>query len=129
MRVTTFLMFTGKAEEAMNVYTVLFPDSKIETIERYGPDGPGPPGSVKLAVMNLAGTRYMCIDSPAAHAFTFTPSISLFVALDTREHLDAVYAALSDGGTILMPPGAYGFSTWFTWLQDRFGVSWQLNLP
>ena len=68
-----------------------------------------------------------CIDSPIKHAFTFTPSFSLFVECESEAELDAAFARLSDGGSVLMPPGNYGFSTKFAWVNDRFGVSWQLN--
>ena len=71
----------------------------------------------------------MCIDSFVEHAFTFTPSMSLFVDCDDRAQLDRAFERLSEQGKVLMPPAAYGFSTWFAWVQDRFGVSWQLNLP
>ena len=68
-----------------------------------------------------------CIDSPIKHAFGFTPSISLFVECEDKTELDQAFAALSDGGAVLMPPGNYGFSVKFAWLNDRFGVSWQFN--
>jgi predicted 3-demethylubiquinone-9 3-methyltransferase (glyoxalase superfamily) len=70
----------------------------------------------------------MCIDSPAQHAFSFTPSFSLFVECASEEELDRMFAALLEGGQALMPLGNYGFSRKFGWLNDRFGVSWQLNL-
>ena len=69
-----------------------------------------------------------CIDSPIKHGFTFTPSMSLFVECEDEAEMDAAFARLSQGGAVLMPPGNYGFSTKFVWLNDRFGVSWQLNL-
>ena len=124
----TFLMFEGAAEEAMTFYTGLFDGAKILTISRYGPEGPGPEGSVVQATFSLAGQTYMCIDSAVKHEFGFTPAVSLFVTCDTEEELDRLYAALSDGGKPLMPLGDYGFSTKFGWTDDRFGVSWQLNL-
>ncbi len=71
----------------------------------------------------------MCIDSPAAHDFTFTPAISLFVQCENEAEIGRLYAALADQGTELMPLGSYGFSAKFGWVNDRFGVSWQLNLP
>jgi len=113
----------------MSFYVSLFPRSQILSIERYGPEGPGPAGTVKLADFELNGTRLMCIDSPAAHAFTFTPAMSLFIDVDDLAALEDAFTQLSEGGQVLMPPDAYGFSTRFAWLQDRFGVSWQLNLP
>jgi predicted 3-demethylubiquinone-9 3-methyltransferase (glyoxalase superfamily) len=129
MKITTFLMFDGQAEAAMNDYIALFPDSRVQSIERYGAGQAGKEGTVKLATIELAGMRVMCIDSPVKHAFTFTPAISLFVDVDSRAELDRLYAALGQGGQTLMPPNSYGFSTWFAWVQDKYGVSWQLNLP
>ena len=70
----------------------------------------------------------MCIDSTIQHAFTFTPSMSLFVRCDTEEDIDAVFAKLSQDGQILMPLGEYPFSPKFAWVSDKFGVSWQLSL-
>jgi predicted 3-demethylubiquinone-9 3-methyltransferase (glyoxalase superfamily) len=125
--VTTFLMFEGKAEEAMTFYVALF-RGEVTRIEKYGPGEPGKEGSVKKADFTLAGHRLACIDSPIKHAFTFTPSVSLFVECADEAELDRAFAALSEGGAVLMPPGNYGFSRKFTWLNDRFGVSWQLNL-
>jgi predicted 3-demethylubiquinone-9 3-methyltransferase (glyoxalase superfamily) len=122
-------MFEGVAEEAMNFYVSLFRGSEIQQVERYGPDGPGAEGTVKVARFTLAGQDLMCIDSPAKHAFTFTPSISLFVDCESEAELDELFGRLSAGGGVLMPLGNYGFSTKFGWVNDRFGVSWQLNLP
>jgi predicted 3-demethylubiquinone-9 3-methyltransferase (glyoxalase superfamily) len=106
----------------------LFPRSEIRQIERYGTDGAGPEGSVKRADFVVAGQDVICIDSPAHHAFTFTPSVSLFVECDTETELDHVFSRLSENGAVLMPLGDYGFSKKFGWVNDRFGVSWQLNL-
>lgn len=129
MKITTFLMFSGAAEEAMNLYISLFPQSRIVTLERYGPEGPGKEGTVKLAVFELNSTPLMCIDSFVQHAFTFTPATSLFVDCDDQEQMERLFERLSEGGQTMMPPGSYGFSRRFAWVQDRYGVSWQLNLP
>lgn len=128
-KITPFLMFEGAAEEAMQFYVALFRDSEVKRIERYGPGEPGAEGSVKLAEFNIVGQRVLCIDSPAKHPFTFTPSISLFVECDSEDELEAFFARLSENGQALMPLGDYGFSKKFGWVNDRFGVSWQLNLP
>ena len=128
-KITTFLMFEGTAEEAMTFYISLFDDAEIVNITRYGADGPGTEGSVQHATFALAGEQFMCIDSPAKHGFTFTPAISLFVQCESEAELDRLYAAFAEKGTELMPLGNYGFSTKFGWVNDRFGVSWQLNLP
>lgn len=127
--IATFLMFEGKAEEAMRFYVSLFKGSEVRKIERYGAGEPGPEGSVKKADFTLAGHAMSCIDSPAKHAFTFTPSISLFVDCEDEAELDRAFQQLSEGGGVLMPLGNYGFSKKFAWVNDRFGVSWQLNLP
>ncbi|MFC5828935.1 VOC family protein [Nonomuraea insulae] len=130
MKITTFLMFqNGEAEEAMNFYVSLFADAKVVAVEHFGPGEPGAEGSVKHATFTLAGQEYRCIDSPPVHAFTFTPSMSLFVDCDNEEELERLYAALGEGRQALMPLDDYGFSTRFGWVNDRFGVSWQLNLP
>jgi len=129
MQITTFLMFTGAAEEAMNFYVSLFPNSRVVSVARYGAGEPGKEGTVKQAEFELNKTRLRCIDSPAKHAFTFTPSISLFIDCDDAAQLDRLFAAFNDGGMALMPPDNYGFSKKFAWVQDRFGVSWQLNVP
>ena len=128
MKVTPFLMFEGRCEEAMNFYVAIIPDSRIVEIKRYGPGQPGKEGSVMRASFVVGGQTVMCIDSPAKHAFTFTPASSLFVECDSETEIDRIVAALSEGGQFLMPLGSYGFSRKFAWLNDRFGVSWQINL-
>ena len=127
--VTPFLMFEGVAEAAANLYVSLFRDSSIQMIERYGPGENGAEGSVKQCHLIVAGLRLRCFDSPIKHAFTFTPSVSLFVDCESEAELDAAFARLSADGTVMMPPANYGFSSKFAWVSDRFGVSWQLNLP
>ncbi|MEU4579585.1 MULTISPECIES: VOC family protein [Nonomuraea] len=127
-KITTFLMFEGKAEEAMTFYVSLFDDAEIVSVTRYGPDGPGAEGSVLHATFRLAGQEYMAIDSAVRHDFTFTPSMSLYVQCESADEIERLYAALSEGGAALMPLGDHGFSKRFGWVNDRFGVSWQLNL-
>lgn len=126
--ITPFLMFEGKAEEAMNLYVSLFPGAEILGLERYRADEPGKEGTVKKAKLLVGGLTVMCFDSPVHHAFTFTPSFSLFVECESETEIDRIYPKLLEGGAALMPLGAYGFSRKFGWVNDRFGVSWQLNL-
>ena len=128
--VSTFLMFQdGKAQEAMTLYASVFPGARVVSIERYGPGQPGPEGTVKVAQFDLNGHRLMFSDSFVKHPFTFTPSVSLFVDFASTEELDAAFARLAEGGQVFMPLNNYGFSRRFGWCSDRFGVSWQLNLP
>ena len=126
--ITTFLMFEGRAEEAMNFYTSLFENSEILTIERYGAKEAGAEGSVVQATFSLNGQVFMCIDSYVKHDFTFTPAISLFVACESKAEVDRLFTALSKDGEIFMPLASYPFSEKFGWCADKFGVSWQLTL-
>ena len=127
--ITPFLMFEGDAEAAITLYTTVFRDTAIVQIERYAAGEPGREGSIKRARFTLCGQDIQCTDSPVHHAFTFTPSISLFVDCDDEAELQRVFGELADGGKVLMPLNDYGFSRKFGWVSDRFGVSWQLNLP
>jgi predicted 3-demethylubiquinone-9 3-methyltransferase (glyoxalase superfamily) len=131
-QIKTFLMFSGerhgKAEEAIGFYVSQFANSCIEQIERYGAGEREPEGTVKVASFTLNGQPFMAIDSAAPHMFNFTPSMSLFVECGSEEDISRLYAGLSDGGQVLMPLDNYGFSRRFGWVNDRFGVSWQLNL-
>ncbi len=130
--IATFLMFVGdqagKAEEAITIYTSLFDNSEIMSIERYGTNENEPEGSVKLARFTLNGVEHMAMDSTLSHEFTFTPSVSLYVECESSTEIEAAYNALVDKGQALMPLGDYGFSQKFGWVSDRYGVSWQLNL-
>lgn len=126
--VQPFLMFEGQAEEAMRTYVSLIPGSEILDVTRYGPGGPGKEGTVLRARFSIAGQVVQCIDSVVHHAFTFTPAFSFFVECESEAQLESFWAALAEGGTALMPPDNYGFSRRFGWCNDRFGVSWQLNL-
>ncbi|MGH8516770.1 MAG: VOC family protein [Panacagrimonas sp.] len=125
---TPFLMFQkGVAEEAMRFYVSLFEGATIQRLDRFGAGEAGPHGSVKHGEIVIAGQVIRCFDSPVPHAFTFTPASSLFVDCQSAEELDRVFAALADGGRVLMPVDNYGFSERFGWTDDRFGVSWQLD--
>ncbi len=128
--VATHLMFQeGKAQDAMTLYGSVFPDFRVVRIERYASGEPGPVGTVKRADVDFNGHRLVVIDSPITHGFTFTPSVSLFVDCTSAVELDTAFGKLAEGGRVYMPLGNYGFSPRFGWCSDRFGVSWQLNLP
>ena len=117
-RVSTYLMFEGRAADALALYGEVFPES--ESSLRDGP--------VYMAEWRLAGHEILLVDSPARHDFTFTPSTSLFIEFSDAGAQRAAYDALSEGGQVMMPLDDYGFSQRFGWVADRFGVSWQLNL-
>lgn len=127
-KLTTFLMFAGQAEEAMNFYISLFENSKVLSITRYGSGEAGAEGSVMHATFTLNGQEFMCIDSNIEHGFTFTPAMSIYIKCESEAEIDRLYDALSNAGQVLMPLDRYPFSEKFAWLADRFGVSWQLSL-
>lgn len=127
-KITTFLMFEGKAEEAMNYYISIFEQAEIISIRRYGANEAGAEGSVMHAAFSLYGQTFMCIDSNIKHNFTFTPAISLYITCSTEAEIDRLFEKLSQGGSVLMPLTAYPFSEKFGWLSDKYGVSWQLSL-
>jgi len=127
-----FLMFVGdqhgKAEEAAHLYAAAFADAALLGIERFGPDEGQPMGSVKAARLRIGGTEVRLMDSDGPHPFTFTPAASLFVECDSAAAVRDAADRLAEGGRFLMPLDAYPFSPAFAWVQDRFGVSWQLTL-
>ena len=129
MTMTPFVMFQGRAgREALDFWIKTVPDSRIESLDLFGPEGPGPDGTIKRGVIVIGGQRVMAHDSFVDHAFGFTPSHSFFLTCADEPEIDRLFSALSDGGRILMPLGDYGWSGKFGWVEDRFGVSWQLEL-
>ena len=126
--VSTFLMFDKKAEEALDFYQSAFDDMKVGKIRRYKSDDQGPEGYVRKARFQLGGQNFICFDSPIPHEFTFTPAISIFVECHDEDEVENAFKRLAEGGEVLMPLDKYGFSSLFGWVNDKFGVSWQLNL-
>jgi predicted 3-demethylubiquinone-9 3-methyltransferase (glyoxalase superfamily) len=113
-KITTFLTYDGQAEEAANLYTSVFPNSKITSTRRYGAAGPGEEGSLMTATFELDGQEFMALNG--GPSFTFGQGFSLFVDCETQEEVDQLWEKLSEGGE----PGQCG------WLTDKFGVSWQI---
>lgn len=125
-KISPFLWFDDQAEEAAEFYTSLFDNSRTVDVMRYGPGGPGPEGSVMTVSFELAGQQFTALNG--GPQFNFTPAISFFVSCATEDEVDTLWDALSDGGTALMPLDTYPFSEKFGWVNDKYGVSWQLNL-
>ena len=113
-KITPFLWFNDQAEEAMNFYTSLFKNSRITMLRRYGEEGPGPKGTVMTGTFELEGQQFMALNG-GPH-FSFTPAISLFVNCQTQEEVDELWARFSEGGV----------TNQCGWLQDKYGVSWQI---
>ncbi len=117
----TFLMFQGQCAEALDFYAATLPDTRILSLDKK------PDGTVAMALLSIAGLEIMANDSPPVHDFTFTPSTSTFLGVEEADQVDALAAALSVEGKVMMPADDYGFWRRFAWVQDRFGVSWQIN--
>ena len=113
-KITPFLWFNDDAEAAMALYTSLFKNSKIKDVRRYGDAGPGPKGSVMTAVFELEGQEFMVLNG--GPQFKFTPAVSMFVKCRDQAEVDYLWQALGEGGRY----DRCG------WLQDRFGLSWQI---
>jgi predicted 3-demethylubiquinone-9 3-methyltransferase (glyoxalase superfamily) len=127
--VETFLMFQGQGEAALDFYASIFTGITIVRKEYWQAGEPGKEGSFKIAKFEFLGQRFVCFDSPSPHQFNFTASISIFLTCEDQAEIYRLYSALAEGGQELMPLGNYGFSRKFGWTNDRFGVSWQLDLP
>jgi predicted 3-demethylubiquinone-9 3-methyltransferase (glyoxalase superfamily) len=113
-KITPFLWFDDKAEEAMNFYVSIFKNSKITGVSRYGDAGPGPKGTVMVGTFQLDGQEFMAING-GPH-FKFTEAISLLVNCETQEEVDEYWEKLSEGGE----------KSRCGWLKDKYGLSWQV---
>jgi predicted 3-demethylubiquinone-9 3-methyltransferase (glyoxalase superfamily) len=113
-KITPFLWFDDKAEEAMNFYVSIFKNSKIVSVTRNGEDGPGPKGTVMMATFELDGQEYFALNG--GPVFTFSPALSFFVNCETQQEVDELWEKLSEGGE----KGRCG------WLKDKYGLSWQI---
>ena len=113
-KITPFLWFDGKAEEAANFYVSVFKNSKVVSVGRYGEAGPGPKGSVMSVTFQLEGQQFFALNGGSQ--FTFSPAISLFVSCETQEEVDELWEKLSAGGQ----------TNRCGWLTDKFGLSWQI---
>ena len=113
-KITPFLWFDGKAEEAMNFYTSVFKHAKVGNVARYGAAGPGPAGSVISATFELEGQEFIALNG--GPQFKFTPAVSFFVSCETQAEVDDYWEKLSAGGV----------KNRCGWLQDKYGLSWQI---
>lgn len=137
MKLTTFLTFVGsqcgKAEEAITLYTSIFPNSEIISITKYkeGEAG-GSPELIKYGEFTLNGNNYIVSESSYNHKWSFTPAVSIFINDQSEEMLQTLFEKLSsNGGQVMVPfdnyngEGDYGFGKKFGWCEDKYGISWQ----
>ncbi|OGO28816.1 MAG: hypothetical protein A2W33_10140 [Chloroflexi bacterium RBG_16_52_11] len=113
-KITPFLWFDDQAEQAVNLYTSIFKNSKIGSIARYGEGGPRPAGMVMTITFQLDGQEFMALNG--GPEFAFTEAISFFVNCETQAEIDELWEKLSAGGE----KGRCG------WLKDKYGLSWQI---
>jgi predicted 3-demethylubiquinone-9 3-methyltransferase (glyoxalase superfamily) len=113
-KITPFLWFDGKAEEAANFYTSIFKNSKILDVMHYDEGGMGAKGSVMSLTFELGGQEFIALNG--GPVFTLTPAISFFIRCETQEEVDDLWKKLSEGGE----------KRRCGWLQDKYGVSWQV---
>jgi predicted 3-demethylubiquinone-9 3-methyltransferase (glyoxalase superfamily) len=113
-KITPFLWFDDKAEEAMNFYVSIFENSRVGSVTRYGEAGPGPKGSVMTAIFQLDGQDFIALNG-GPH-FKFTEAISFSVDCKTQEEVDELWERLSEGGQ----------KSRCGWLKDKYGLSWQI---
>jgi len=118
------LTFDHQAEEAIRFYVSAFRDAELINITHCGPGEPRPAGTVRTVRFTLFGQEMMALNG--GPSFTFTPAVSLFVHCETPAEVDSVWEPLTEGGTALMPLDEYPWASRFGWIQDRFGVSWQV---
>ena len=113
-KIVTYLWFDHQAEEAAELYTSLFDNSRIVNVTRYGDAGPGPKGTAMMVVFELAGQEFLALNG--GPQYKFTEAVSLFVNCETQAEVDELWEKLTEGGEE-QPCG---------WLKDRFGLSWQI---
>ena len=137
MKTNTFLTFVGdqcgKAEEAIQFYTAIFPNSEIKSITKYAEgEAGGRPELIKYGVFTLNGVEFGVSESSYKHNWSFSPAVSIFISDSSEELIQTLFDQLSSGeGQVMVPlddykgEGDYGFGKKFGWCEDKYGVSWQ----
>lgn len=128
-KITTFLMFNGQAEEAINLYVDAFEDAEILAMVKYEEDDKEPTGAVQHAIFRLKDQVFMAIDNMNGVDVDMNPAMSLYVTVDSPLEMERLFSKLKSGGAILMPKTEMPPFREFTWIVDRFGVNFQLALP
>lgn len=114
-KITPFLWFDNNAEEAAQLYTSIFKNSKILSVSRYGDAGPGPKGSVMVVKFQLAGQEFTALNG--GPQFKFSEAFSFVVNCENQQEVDEYWRKLTANG---------GAESMCGWLKDKFGFSWQI---
>ena len=114
--ISPLLWFDTQAEEAANFYVSVFPNSKIDSVSRYGEMGPGPKGMAMMAVFNLNGKEFMALNGGGQPGSPKPQGVAFFVNCESQEEIDLLWDKLSEGGKIMQ----------CGWLTDKFGISWNI---
>ena len=128
-KITTFLMFNGNAEEAINLYVNTFEDAEILALVRYSESDEEPTGAVQHAIFRLKDQVFMAIDANNGEELPMNPAMSLYVTVKDAMEMERLFSGLKKEGAILMPKTEMPPFREFAWVQDKFGVSFQLALP
>ena len=125
MSMRPFITIEKRANEALEFYESVFPSFTLKSRTHHAEPHND---LVMVAVFSIQGQEIMISDSFISHEWKINPGISFFADLQSKETLENLAASLSDGGKVHMPVGNYGFSSLFGWVEDKFGVNWQLNI-
>ena len=120
-----FITVEKRTREALDFYQGTFPSFSLESLQHHAEPHQD---LVMLATFSIKGQAVMISDSFVEHEWGITPGISFFIDAESEDELNDLANRLCVGGQVHMPAGNYGFSTLFAWVEDRFGVNWQLNL-
>ncbi len=118
--------FDTEAGSAAAFYTSIFKNGKINCVSHYPDDSQLPKGTVLVVDFELCGQKFVALNG--GPMFKITPALSFYVDCETEEEVDDLWSKLTEGGFVMMALGSYPFSEKFGWVQDKFGVSWQINL-
>ena len=120
-----FITIEQRAQEALDFYSATFPSFVLHSLQHHAePHG----ALIMLATFSIRGQELMISDSPINHEWGITPGVSFFLDVEDEATLLSFANQLSNEGKVMMPPGNYGFSKQFAWVEDRFGINWQLNV-
>ena len=120
-----FITIEQRAQEALDFYSATFPSFVLHSLQHHAePHG----ALIMLATFSIRGQELMISDSPIKHEWGITPGVSFFLDIEEEATLLSLVKKISAKGKVMMPPGNYGFSKQFAWVEDPFGINWQLNV-